>query len=124
MINATSCKITKAIIALHDSNIQFYPCGSRYFKDATDSSDWDFFSDDPAAEAELEKLGFKEVTDKMDYRDINTLAVWTKGKKVHVIIVTSAAARLEVQEDFTGKPKSFRKLTENWNNAYKALGLS
>jgi hypothetical protein len=123
MINNTPDLTITAIRFLEAAPFTFYPCGSRWFEDATETSDFDFFiQDSPAVREWLDasKLFRKRGVPK--YSDVNTICVYGVGSKkpgpVHVILVKSADARLDAQRVFSGRPKWQRKLTPEWNKVY------
>jgi hypothetical protein len=112
----------RALIALDDSNVEWWQCGSRFFGDATPTSDYDFFSDD-ADVGELASDGFTLIAKKPGYRDTNTVEVWSKGQ-VHAIIVKDAELRCRAQQQIIarGLSKKQRKFTATWNKVYAQLG--
>lgn len=67
------------LLALKDSDKDFFLTGSRFFGGATKNSDWDFIaSHSDSTEEFLWKLGFKLNEDVQDYLDPMTTKVLTK----------------------------------------------
>ena len=86
-----------ALIELHEDTLMVvYPCGSRFFGDAADNSDFDFFIE--ADELNTNKLlarGWER--GQQEYHDVNTIELLHKGKET-VITVLSVKHRLAVQQ--------------------------
>lgn len=118
MIDNTPDPTAYGLIELHDSELEWHPCGSRFFGDADDTSDFDFFCDSPEAPGWLVENGWPATT--LKYKDLNTIATYIKGK-VNAIVVADSKLRLLAQQKMTGQSKAFRKLTANWNTIYKEL---
>lgn len=94
-------------------------CGSRYFGDATEASDFDFVVQDrPHLPEELLAGGFTERWDDTDkrYADGNTLTVFERGK-VQVIVCESLKRRMQAR-DYIKAHGLDRKDTEVWENYY------
>lgn len=111
---------TQALLQLDRSDRFWHPCGSRYFGDSTDTSDFDFFAEHTEElQNYLATRGFK-LTKKAEYMDVNTISIFEKGK-VHAIFVRSVEARQTVQKFLKNVPKRTRKSTKQWDSAYKTL---
>lgn len=111
---------TQALVQLNAGQVLWHPCGSRYFGDSTDTSDFDFFTEHTEAlQNYLATRGFK-LTKKAEYMDVNSISIFEKGK-VHAIFVRSVEARQTVQKFLKNVPKRTRKSTKQWDSAYKTL---
>lgn len=67
------------LLALKESDKDFFLTGSRFFGGATDKSDWDFIArQDESTETFLRGIGFKLNEDVQDYLDPMTAKVLTK----------------------------------------------
>jgi len=96
------------------------PCGSRYFGDAKDFSDFDFVSEEGAiSSAEFEASGFTERWDeeKKRYADLNSVGCWQAGK-VQVIICKSLERRLAARRHIQANGLN-RKDINVWDEFYQ-----
>jgi hypothetical protein len=127
MIGHTTDKVTLALIRLAECGITWFPCGSRWFGDATNESDFDFFTTDTdesrrwlANNGDLFK--FRSLP---AYHDINTTAIFSTSsrltdKQVHLILVHSSTDRVAVREKAKSLSKEERKKSAAaWNRLYK-----
>lgn len=84
------------LLVLAQTELSFYPCGSRFFGGFRSDSDYDFFAPDAAEYRDfLQARGFRS-GNLEDYFDVNTRSTWHR-EDVTVILVQSCAARLDVQ---------------------------
>lgn len=95
------------------------PCGSRFFGDAKDYSDFDFVSEEGSIPPEeLTAGGFSEAWNekKKEYADLNTITCWARGK-VHVIICKSLVRRLAARAHIQQTGKNRKDITV-WDEFY------
>lgn len=93
-------------------------CGSRWYGDAEEGSDFDYFrKTGPNERAFLETLGFVMLD---HYHDRNTESVWEK-ENVHAILVYSEKKRFIAREIARGLSKHERKQTAAWNGIYESI---
>lgn len=99
-------------------------CGSHWYGDAEEGSDWDFICQwSPEAQTALKLAGFKErdrTKEKSEYLDSNTHSVFEK-EDVHAIFVSSLPLRLLAREIAKALHKTERKQRAAWNGIYAAI---
>lgn len=94
-------------------------CGSRWFGDDTEESDWDYFSiRSIEQERFLEQNGFE--IKKNHYHDRNTHSIYVKGN-VHAILIYNSRKRILAREIARELSKEDRKQVSAWNALYEAI---
>lgn len=109
------------LIALRNSEITFYPTGSRFFKTAKEDSDYDFFisdEDDPKVRTFLLNLGFTEV--HSIYFDDNTILVYRHDSGIDIQVVRDARLK-ELVQQLLYKLGIHNPTMKQWNVAYALL---
>lgn len=107
----------KAIVQVVGSACRFAICGSRFFGDVHDTSDYDFVTEDDLAEKLIEAGWVYSRSDQAGYLDSNTKHVIQRGM-TQVIIVHSIPSRMKAREYIIAN-KLNRHLTDSWEEAYK-----
>lgn len=107
------------VIELSKLDPKWKLCGSRWYGDNTDESDFDYFTkNELSVELDLKSMGFKMKDN--EYNDRNTNCVYEK-ENVHAILVKNESRRLVAREIARELSKSDRKQTAAWNAIYEAM---
>lgn len=113
-------KTLTAITQVIASGVPFIVCGSRFFGDANDESDFDFVTEDESIVDLLLSVGWvKSKSDEAGYLDSNTGHVLNFGK-VQVIVAKSIERRIKAR-DYIVSHGLKRSKTEDWEKAYEAI---
>lgn len=110
----------KALCWVADSQILFTVCGSRFFGDAHDNSDFDFaIQDRPLLIEELTAAEFVEIWDEDDkrYADGNTVTVYQRGG-VQIIITADLKRRVRARQHIRKNALNRRDVTV-WEDFYQ-----
>lgn len=107
----------KAIARVIQSTCKFEVCGSRFFGDIHDTSDYDFVTESDIADKLVSEGWHWSQSDRGGYLDSNTIHVVQFGK-VQVIIVHSIPSRMKAREYIVANSLN-RHLTDSWEEAYK-----
>lgn len=98
----------------------FIVCGSRFFGDAKDTSDFDFVTEDIGLIDLLMAAGWvKSKSDENEYLDSNTVRILNRGN-VQIIFAESVERRIKAR-DYIVANRLDRSKTEDWEKAYEAI---
>jgi len=110
-----------ALLYVINSPALFTVCGSRFFGDAKDTSDYDFVTGPEFAAVDmLLASGWKKSkSDEAGYLDVNTIHILQRGK-VQIMVCESVERRIKAREWIVAKGLDRHK-TETWEKAYEAI---
>lgn len=118
------------VTALEKSEFTFYLTGSRFFGNAREKSDWDFFTEDSgdALRDYLRRIGFRRLDSKTtEYTDMNVIDIW-ENQNVHVQVIRNLHFKRKAQVLLNTKPFKAIYLAATktrrrhlWEGIFKAL---
>lgn len=118
------------VTALEKSEFTFYLTGSRFFGNAHEKSDWDFFTEDSgdALRDYLRRIGFRRLDSKTtEYTDMNVIDIW-ENQNVHVQVIRNLHFKRKAQVLLNTKPFKAIYLAATktrrrhlWEGIFKAL---
>lgn len=110
-----------ALLVVFKSAAKFTVCGSRFFGDAKDTSDYDFFTGPEFSGVDwLLTNGWKKSkSDEAGYLDVNTIHILQRGN-VQIMVCESVERRIKAREWIVAKGLNRHK-TESWEKAYEAI---
>lgn len=126
LLSAVDSSVTPRCV----QGVDFYLTGSRYFGGYTDTSDYDYFTEDTQSTAKLlEEHGFRKLG-FTDYKDELTSSVYRveiDGKRIDIQLVKDVRLKIRAQQIlssvfyknlYTGLAKNKTQVDKLWNLAF------